>query len=54
MRATEREGSGEGRRLPGRLKGVRKRRRALRALDCEVMAQKMRLVRVRDRRDGQS
>lgn len=54
MRGTEREGSGEGGRMPVRLKGVRKRRRALRALDCEVMAHKLRLVRGKDKRDRQS
>jgi len=43
-----REGRGDGRR-GGRLKGVRKRKRALRKMECEVMAWKMRLVKTKSR-----
>ena len=42
------EGSGGGR-LPRRLKGVRKRKRAQRAIECEVVMQKLRLVRIKGR-----
>ncbi|MDY7076957.1 MAG: hypothetical protein SXV54_08535 [Chloroflexota bacterium] len=43
------EGTGEdgkGGRLKGRLKGVRKRKRARRDFECEAVASKMRLVKV--------
>lgn len=40
------EGGGNGR-LPGRLKGVRKRKRAQRNFECRVVMEKLRLVRVR-------
>lgn len=36
----------------GRLRGVRKRRRARRALECDVMALKMRLVRIKGQGGG--
>lgn len=37
--------------MVGRLVGVRKRKRARRGFECEVMALKLRLVRVREERD---
>jgi hypothetical protein len=40
------EGERDGRR-GGRLKGVRKRKRARREFECEVMALKMRLVKIK-------
>ncbi len=41
----ENEGS---RRMGGRLEGVRKRKRARRGFECEVVATKLRLVRVKE------
>lgn len=44
--------NGKGGRIKGgRLVGVRKRKRARRGFECEVMALKLRLVRVREERD---
>ncbi|MEE9615819.1 MAG: hypothetical protein V3T90_02295 [Anaerolineae bacterium] len=40
-----------GRRLGGRLKGVRRRKRARRGFECEVMATKLRLVKVKEEGD---
>ena len=37
--------------MPGRLKGVRKRKRALRGFECEVVAQKLRLVSIKGQSD---
>ena len=41
----------EGGELKGRLKGVRKRKRARRGFECEVMALKMHLVKVKEEGD---
>jgi hypothetical protein len=49
MGKARRDGGSGGGRLPGRLKGVRKRKRAKRGYKCEVVAQKLRLVQVRTR-----
>jgi hypothetical protein len=43
----ERNECERGGRRGGRLKGVRKRKRAQRGFECEVMALKMRLVKIR-------
>ncbi len=40
------EGDG---RFGGRLKGVRKRKRAQRGFECEVVALKLRLVKIKER-----
>ena len=40
-----------GGRLGGRLKGVRRRKRARRGFECEVMATKLRLVKVKEEGD---
>jgi len=48
------EGKGEnerGGRIGGRLKGVRKRKRARRGFECDVMALKLRLVKTRETSD---
>lgn len=45
------KGAGEnekGGRMGGRLEGVRKRKRARRGFECEVVATKLRLVRVKE------
>lgn len=42
------EGSGGGR-LPRRLKGVRKRNRAQRGIECEAVMQKLRLAKIKGR-----
>jgi hypothetical protein len=52
MRKTRREGKSGGGRLPGRVKGVRKRKRAQRGFECEVVAQKLRLVRIKGQSDS--
>ena len=44
----ENEGGG---RMGGRLKGVRKRKRARRGFECQVVALKLRLVKVRGKGD---
>jgi len=48
MRAEERRSEGGGR-MGGRLKGVRKRKRAWRPFECEVVTLKLRLVKVKER-----
>ncbi len=40
-----------GGRLGGRLKGVRRRKRARRGFECEVMVTKLRLVKVKEEGD---
>ena len=47
-KARENERDGE---LKERLRGVRKRKRARRGFECEVMALKMRLVKVKEQGD---
>jgi hypothetical protein len=39
-------------RLPGRLEGVRKRKRAWRNNECEVVLEKLRLVKIKERGDS--
>jgi hypothetical protein len=39
-------------RLPGRLEGVRKRKRAWRENECEAVLQKLRLVKIKERGDS--
>jgi len=51
MAKAQRDGNGGSGRLPGRLKGVRKRKRARRDFACEVVAQKLRLVKFRMQSD---
>jgi len=45
MKVKGTEENDRGGRMGGRLKGVRKRKRARRGFECEVVAMKLRLVR---------
>jgi len=47
MKGAEENESGG--RIGGRLKGVRKRKRAQRGFECEVVALKLRLVKIKER-----
>ncbi len=51
MRVEGTEGNERGGRLGGRLKSVRKRKRARRGFECEVMAFKLRLVKIKEQGD---
>ena len=51
MKTKGAEKNEKGGRMGGRLKGVRKRKRARRGFECEVIATKLRLVKVKEGRD---